>query len=132
MNRIKHWFVMAAFLAGASACMSTPEEESPSANGQELSSASAQLLQGWNSEVKDAQLDQNSGEVSITADCAFIEWCDRPASISPNIGTVCRLRPGCTVTAATVAECDRDVAAVCGSAVLPKWICRQGFTCPPG
>lgn len=131
MNRIEQWSVMAVFLAAASACMGTPEEELSSVAEQELSSStSAQLLQGWNSELNNAQLDQSAGEVSITADCAFIEWCDRPPNIMPNIGTVCRLRTGCALNSTTIAECDRDVVAVCGSAVLPKFICRQGASCP--
>ena len=131
MNRIKHWFVVAAFLVGAPACMSTPEGESASLDGQEPSGAdSAQPLQQWN--MESAQLDKNTSDISAATDCAFIEWCNRPASISPDIGTVCRIRTGCSLTSATVTECTNDARAVCGGMVQPAWICRQGFVCPPG
>lgn len=133
MNRIKHWFVVAAFLAGAPACVGAPEEESASVEAQELSSGnSAQLLQHWKINIESAQLDINSGDISPRTDCAFIEWCDRPASISPDIGTVCRIRTGCSLTSATVTECTNDAKAVCGGMVKPAWICRQGVACPPG
>ena len=54
-----------------------------------------------------------------------------PASISPNIGTVCRLRTGCPYTVATIAECNRDISAVCGARVDPAYVCRQASAqCP--
>jgi len=134
MNRIKYCIMTAALSISAAACVSAPSNESASLDEQELSSnESPQLPQNWNF-IGNAQFNNDSADISISADCVFIEWCNRPASISPNIGTVCRVRPGCPLppNAATVNECTADANFVCGAIVQPAWICRQGHTCPPG
>lgn len=134
MNRIKHGVVV-VLLVSASACMDISNNESESLNEQELSSGdSPQLVQNWNITAGNAQSGKGSGDISPSVDCVFIEWCNRPASISPDIGTVCRVRTGCAFppTTAIVNECTNDAIAVCGGITQPAWICRQGFTCPPG
>src|SRR5262245_8413782 len=114
MNRINHCFVIAVLSVSTAACVSAPSNETQALDEQELSS-NGSPLQMWN--IVGAQLGNDPGDISINADCAFIEWCNRPASISPDIGTVCRVRTGCAFppTAATVNECTNDARAVCGA-----------------
>jgi len=134
MKRIEHCIVAAALLVGAPACVSEPDSGPGSLDEQERSSGdSPQLLQNWHI-GENAQTDNDFGEASITADCVFIEWCNRPPTISPDIGTVCRVRSGCAwpPTQAIVNECTGDANAVCGGITQPAWICRAGHTCPPG
>lgn len=131
MNLIKHWPVVAVLLV-VTACVNAPDEEAELLDDQAPGGTSSELLQQWNIATGNAQLDKDSGEVSITADCAFIEWCNRPSSISPDLGTVCRVRTGCPFppTAAVVNECTNDALAVCGRILQPAFICRQGASCP--
>jgi len=134
MNHIKHCIVVAALLLSAQACMPEPSNEPESLTEQEIGNGvSPQSRQDWNIS-NNGQPDKDSGDISISADCVFIEWCNRPASISPDIGTVCRVRSGCSFppTTAIVNECTNDAIAVCGAITKPAWICRAGHTCPPG
>jgi hypothetical protein len=67
----------------------------------------------------------DSGATPRAQNCVFIQWCDRPPPGSGGDGTICKVRPSCfnqCFNSAIVAECDADVRAVCGSAVLPKII----------
>lgn len=132
MGHVKHCFLVAALLLGAPACMDTPDSGSNSPGDQEQSSTDAvDLAQSWNI-AENLQLDSSTADITPRADCAFIEWCNRPASISPDIGTVCRVRTGCAFppSAATVNECTNDAIAVCGAITQPAFICRQGGSCP--
>ena len=128
--RLKYWLVAAAIWAGIPACVNTPEEQSPTETPETQEVSSSDILDTWNSALQVTSIDKSGKDITITADCAFIEWCDRPASISPNIGTVCRVRTGCSLTAAVVAECTSDANAVCGGKVQPAFICAQGAACP--
>lgn len=133
MMSIKHWCVAAALLVNATACLEAPPEDARSSGAPQPGGGDPPpAVEGWNVASGDAQLGQGPGEASITADCAFIEWCNRPASISPDIGTVCRVRTGCAFppSGATVTECTNDALAVCGAITQPAFICKQGAACP--
>jgi hypothetical protein len=125
MSHVKHCFLVAALLLGAPACMDAP-------GAQEQSSSDAvEPAPSWNV-AKNLQLDVQADDITPRADCAFIEWCNRPASISPDIGTVCRVRTGCAFppSQATVNECTSEALSVCGAITQPAFICRQGGSCP--
>ena len=109
--------------------MSAPGNESELSGEQEPGSRDPQLLQNWNT-VGSVISDKDSDVISPRADCAFIEWCNRLASIPPDIGTVCRVRTGCTLTQAVVNECTSEANTICGSMVQPAFICAQGGSCP--
>jgi hypothetical protein len=128
MSCFKH-LVLAVLWVSATACVSASGNESESANEQDLGGREPQLLQNWNT-TGDLKFDNDSADIAPRVDCAFIDWCNRPASISPDIGTVCRVRTGCTLTQAVVNECTSDAIAVCGGMVQPAFICRQGASCP--
>ena len=133
MNCVKHWFVVPALLISATACMDALDNEAASPGEQQISrDDSPPLVHQWNVAVGKAPLDNGSGDVAINVDCAFIDWCNRPSSISPDIGTVCRVRTGCAFppSSATVTECTNDALAVCGAIVQPAFICKQGAACP--
>lgn len=140
MSRFKHCFVVAALLVSASACMSESDGESVTSDEQELSRTvdSPQLVQNWHVAIENAKFDKVSGNISPTAgnitlavDCAFIEWCNRPSSIKEDVGTVCRIRTGCSLSSATVNECTNDAIAVCGGITQKAVICQQGASCCP-
>lgn len=56
------------------------------------------------------------GGIHDKVDCAYVQWCNAPASASASgfdWGTVCRVRSGCAF-AVGYDECSRDVRAICG------------------
>ena len=55
------------------------------------------------------------GRVEALQNCVYIDYCNEPGYW----GTVCRAKRGCASDAATRAECDADVRAVCGKATAP-------------
>lgn len=66
-------------------------------------------------ELEEAVPGESFAGPSAAADCVYVQWCNEPG---PN-GTICRLRPGCQITQATINECIADTYAVCGSPVHP-------------
>ena len=57
--------------------------------------------------------------------CVYVQYCDYP---SHEAGTVCRTYPGCSISDATVAECEQDIVTVCGESTDPVWFCNQSST----
>jgi len=111
------------------ACMTAPDDEpaqlaEPTQLSEQASSSTSGRL------ITQSDIDKSQGSISIEADCSFVEWCNRPASISPDIGTVCRLRPGCAFNDTTVNECITETNNVCGAPVQPWWFCPQGGPAP--
>jgi len=136
-QRFSMAMAMAMIFCGAlGACTTTPEAETASASEGALTSdpsSEAQVSGGSGRQISLRDMERanlEDGQSQLTAECVFVEWCNRPASISPDIGTVCRVRPGCALDQAAVDECVRDTNAVCGAPVQPWWICPQGVACP--
>jgi hypothetical protein len=120
-------FLVVMLTVAVVACMTPPGEESRSISQGELEDVVG--LQPSSHDLEAAQFGDEVDDVSIAADCVFVEWCDSPQR---NIGTVCRLRPGCPDNATNRAECRGDVKAVCGAPIQEFWICPQGASIPCG
>lgn len=129
MRKTFYSVTIVAFCAVLGACATTPEEESTPDSEAEASDSS-EHYQITLLDVEQAEQDGHQSQVSITADCVFVEWCNRPSSIQPDIGTVCRLRTGCSFGTAATNECINETNTVCGAPVQPWWLCRQGASCP--
>ncbi len=138
VNQMSCLAVTMVFCGALGACTTTPEAETASVSEGALTSDSTSKAQESGgsgrqislSDMERANLNPDDGQSQVAADCVFVEWCNRPANISPDIGTVCRVRPGCALDQAAIDECVRDTNAVCGTPVQPWWICPQGVSCP--
>ena len=129
---LRSCLAMLVLATTAAGCMSPLEDHAPPLTEEDLAGDEPVELSDLEHLLADSDyFFADSDQVAIARDCMYVEWCNRPASISPDIGTVCRLRTGCPYTVATIAECNRDISAVCGSRVDPAYVCRQNSAqCP--
>jgi hypothetical protein len=109
-------FIVMAFIAMTTACMTTSEDEPTYLPEGDINSIDVQVLS--KDDIEEAQVGESPDNISSLADCVYVQWCNEPG---PS-GTICRLRSGCTYNTTTVNECIADTKAVCGTPIQPWYL----------
>jgi hypothetical protein len=127
-----HSLILTMFLVAITACVTTPEEVPTSEDGPTYlpgGDANEIDLRAFSEEeleeavpgesLEEAVPGESLDGASAAANCVYIQYCNAPGK---DRGTICRLRRGCKVTAATLNECVSDAYHVCGKPVDPWYL----------